>query len=295
MQQNKQQEFDNTLKALFGNEAREIVPRLVPGTEVVDDKNIEIDRTILKADLVYNVMRNGTPHILDMELQTGADSEIDVRVLQYHVGLFAKHRKPVITVILYPFETTIPKPPFEEKSGEEVFLSLHYRVLAVWTLEAQRFVDERAVCLYTLLPAMQGANAPLLIRALGEMKQHYTRQQFGHHLIRFRRIMQRSKAMSEQDKERVEEELRMHIAYDWFLDDNPDVQERVEKGELRGQLQGLQRSVLKILKKRFPSLVDQAQQHVVAITDQDELDQLIDQLLVVTDEVEVRTLLKLPQ
>ncbi|HEV2655682.1 MAG TPA: hypothetical protein VGT82_12025, partial [Ktedonobacteraceae bacterium] len=137
MQQNKKQEFDNTLKALFGKEAKEIVPRLVPGTEVVDDKNIEIDRTILKADLVYNVMRNGRPHILDMELQTGADSEIDVRMLQYHVGLLAQYRKPVITVILYPFETTIPKPPFEEKSDDEVLLSLHYRVLALWKLEAQ--------------------------------------------------------------------------------------------------------------------------------------------------------------
>ncbi len=41
--------------------------------------------------------------------------------------------------------------------------------------------------------------------------------------------------MSEQDKKLVEEELRMHMAYDWFLDDNPDVQERVEKGELRGE------------------------------------------------------------
>ena len=62
----------------------------------------------------------------------------------------------------------------------------------------------------------------------------------------------------------------------------------------KGQLQGLQRSVLKILKKRFPSLVDAAQPRIVAITDQDELDQLIDQLLVVTDEGEVRALLKLP-
>ena len=86
----------------------------------------------------------------------------------------------------------------------------------------------------------------------------------------------------------------MHMAYDWFLDDNPDVQERVEKGELRGELHGLQRSVLKILKRRFPPIVDLAQQRVVAITDQDELDALIDQLLVATDEAEVRTLLKLP-
>ena len=110
--------------------------------------------------------------------------------------------------------------------------------------------------------------------------------------------MQRSKAMSEQDKERVEEELRMHMACDWFLDDNPDVQERVEKGELRGelrgQLQGLQRSALKIIKKRFPSVVTSAQQRVVAITDLDELDQLIEQLLIATDEGEVRKLLKLP-
>ena len=96
--------------------------------------------------------------------------------------------------------------------------------------------------------------------------------------------------MSEQDKKLVEEELRMHMAYDWFLDDNPDVQERVEKGELRG----LQRSALKIIKRRFPSLGDLAQQRIVAITDQDELDQLIDQLLVATDDVEVRRLLKLP-
>ena len=86
----------------------------------------------------------------------------------------------------------------------------------------------------------------------------------------------------------------MHMAYDWFLDDNPDVQERVEKGMEKGQLRGLQRSALKFLKKRFPSLVDAAQQRVVAITDQDELDQLIDQLFVATDEIEVRKLLKLP-
>jgi hypothetical protein len=261
---------------------------------VVDDKNVEIDRTILKADLVYNIHKDGRPHILDMELQTSADSTIDVRVLQYHVGLFAKHKKPVITVIMYPFKTTIPRPPFEERSGDEVLLSLHYRVLALWELEAQRFVDEGAVCVYTLLPAMQGANAPMLIQALGVMKEHYTRQRFGHHLIRFRRIMQRSQTMSEQDKKRVEEELRMHMAYDWFLDDNPDVQERVVKGEHRGEFRGLQKSALRIIKQRFPSLAEPAQKPIVQINDQDELEQMIDQLLVVANEAEARKLLKLP-
>jgi hypothetical protein len=104
--------------------------------------------------------------------------------------------------------------------------------------------------------------------------------------------------MSEQDKERVEEELRMHIAYDWFLDDNPDVQERVEKGAERGKeegkLEGLRRSALKIVEKRFPSLADLAQQQIVAIAKVDELEQMIDQLIMVSNEAEVRKLLKLP-
>jgi hypothetical protein len=42
--QRQAQEYDNTLKALFGNEAAEILPRLVPGTVLHDEKNIEIDR-----------------------------------------------------------------------------------------------------------------------------------------------------------------------------------------------------------------------------------------------------------
>ena len=82
----------------------------------------------------------------------------------------------------------------------------------------------------------------------------------------------------------------MYMAYDWFLDDNPDVQERVTKGELRG----LQKSALKIIRQRFPSLVKQVQQPIALINDLDELDQLIDQLLVVPDETGVRKLLKLP-
>ena len=104
--------------------------------------------------------------------------------------------------------------------------------------------------------------------------------------------------MTEQDKELVEEELNMHMAYDWFLDDNPDVQERVsrgtERGQIQGQLQGLRRSALKIIQGRFPSIKDLAQRQIATFVEIDELDGLIDQLLVASDEAEVRRLLHLP-
>ena len=58
------QPYDNMLKVLFGSEAGEILPRLIPGTVIHDEKNIEIDRSQLKADLVFRVQYRGWWYIL---------------------------------------------------------------------------------------------------------------------------------------------------------------------------------------------------------------------------------------
>src|SRR4051812_24609371 len=105
MSQNESQPYDRALKSLLGDEVAEILPNLLPGSEFINDHNIEIDRTTLKADLVYNIQYRGQPHILNMELQTGSDNDMAIRMLQYHVGLHGKHRRPVISMVIYPFET----------------------------------------------------------------------------------------------------------------------------------------------------------------------------------------------
>jgi hypothetical protein len=61
---------------LLGDEVAEILPNLLPGSEFIGEQNIEIDRTTLKADLVYNVQYRGNPHVLNMELQTDTDNEV---------------------------------------------------------------------------------------------------------------------------------------------------------------------------------------------------------------------------
>lgn len=78
------QHYDNTLKALFGDEAAQILPQLLSETELAGEQNIGIDRSKLKTDLVYNIKHKGLPHILNMELQTDADSTMHIRLLQYH-------------------------------------------------------------------------------------------------------------------------------------------------------------------------------------------------------------------
>jgi hypothetical protein len=286
MSQDQQQPYDSALKSLMGDEVAEILPKLLPESEYIDEQNIEIDRTTLRADLVYNINYRDKPHILNMELQTDADSDMVVRMLKYHVGLYDKHRKPVISMVIYPFETSIPESPFREESGKEILLTFHFRVLPLWKLDAQQFIRDHVVCMYTLLPAMKGANALILKQAIEEMKQRYKEPQLGHHLVRFRTILRRSTTLSEQDKQAIEKELHM---YDSLLEQDPFAEEMKVKGEVRG----LQRVVVNIIRRRFPNLEELAQQRVLQIMNPDDLDQLVVQISDASNEAAVRRLLNI--
>jgi hypothetical protein len=86
--------------------------------------------------------------------------------------------------------------------------------------------------------------------------------------------------------------------FDWFIDENEDVQERVVRGEARGlmkgEIRGLQQSIALIVKSRFPILEGLVQQHIEQINNQDDLNMLIMQLSTATSEERVRWLLNVP-
>jgi hypothetical protein len=78
-------------------------------------ENIEIKRELLRADLVYRIQYKGKAHILNLELQTNADSEMVYRILLYHIELHLEYRLPVISIVLYLFEANVPEPPFRTR------------------------------------------------------------------------------------------------------------------------------------------------------------------------------------
>jgi len=278
------QPYDSALKSLMGDEVAEILPNILPQAEYISEQNIEIDRTTLKADLVYNISYKGQPCILNMELQTDADGEMPIRMLKYHVGLYDKHRLPVISMVLYPFEASIPEPPFEEKTGDETLLTLRYRVVALWMLDAREFVRKQVVCMYAFLPAMRGANVSLLLQVMDEMNQYYTGSKFGDHLARFRTILERSKTISEQDKQIVEDQLQ---TYDSLMDQSSYVQRK----KVEGEVQGLQKMALEAVEDQYPALVELAQERVMLIRQPDLLRQLVKQIFKAPDETTARWVL----
>ncbi len=268
------------------------------------------------ADLVYNITYEGELLILNMELQTDADEQMPLRMLKYHVGLHDKHRLPVLSVVLYLFETNIPTPPFEEKVGEEVILTFRYMVIAVWLLDAVEYVEQHIVCMYTFLPAMKGVNVSLLVQAVKEMEVWYSRVQFAEHYTRFKTILHRTKMLSEQDKQTVEGQLD---SYNSLLDNDPEFQERITKAaaalaptlaaEARAEAEAKVRSeaeakarteaeaqvaqqiIVSFVEARFPTLKELAQERVALVGSTETLKLLVKQVATVPDENAARWLL----
>ena len=89
----------------------------------------------------------------------------------------------------------------------------------------------------------------------------------------------------------------MEYAYDQLIDDNPEVQKRVERGRaealLEGQIKGVQKVVLTFIKSRFPALATQAKLQIGRIQDTDTLEKLFLRLTFATTEGEAREILQI--
>jgi hypothetical protein len=285
--------------------AVEVIPEFIPEAAVVIEQSNEIKRENLRADLVYLIHYRNQPHVLDMELQTDKDSDMPARMLRYHVDLHLAYSLPVISVVLYLFETSIPTSPYKEESGDEELLTLHYRVIALWTLDAQEYVERGIISMYTLLPGMKGATASLLKQAIEEMEERYGQPRvLARHLARFKTILHRSRTLSEEDKQKVENYMQV---YDSLIDQDPYFQQRLtDKAEemaarkvekvaakraAEKELQVLQQVALDAVEDRYPSLLELAREKIVLTRQADVLRLLVRQINKAPDEKTARWLL----
>ncbi|SRR6266487_16592 len=295
----QQQPYDNILKSLLEGQEAQILPYLLDEEVVyLDTLTIEVMRTLLRTDRVYKVLYRGREHILHLEFETDSKSFMDSRLLDYHAYFYHKYHLPVISIVVYPFETTMAQSPLQELSGEEVILFFRFRVFPLWRVSAQKYVQEHIVPMYVLLPAMQGANAQLLSRAIDEMVQYY--QQDNATLARELRwmgiVLRRADIVPLTEKRMIEERLSM---YDDLMEKDPKMRQiRAEseaigeaRGEAKGEVKGLRISILTITEARFPALVGLARQRVKTLKKADELTALLKQLLAVSDEAAARSLL----
>jgi predicted transposase YdaD len=306
--------FDNLTKGLFGLDGGQIIEALMSNIKVIDATNIEIDRSKLRADLVFRIFYCGLLAILNLELQSQEDSHIGCRLLQYWAGLYDLYKLPVLTAVVYLFRCNPERSPWRIECADKKPITFEYDVICLWEVDGQRIVERKILPFYVLLPGTKAPTVALLMQALYEMKQAYKRYELEYRLMWFSHILRRTDMMSDADKQTIQEIIKTMLTYEEILHDDPifqsflarhQQQARTEgkaEGEERGRAEGLaegihvlKESILSLLTIRFSAaLAAQAQPTLAPIQSLDVLKLLFQQLLRSPDEQNVRFVLDMP-
>jgi len=213
-----------------------------------------------------------------------------------------------------------------DENGEDV-LAVKFRFICLWEMDPKPIVAKHLLPFYIFLPAMKDPSVDLLMQALKEMAHSYGRAELGYRFTWFSHILHRTDTMSDQDKETIEEVLKMTFKYEEIIRDDPVIQKLLNQskveGEARGEARGkalgkaegeargkalgkiegkmegrneeLKDSILNFLNIRFsPALAAQAQPIIIATHSYDVLKMLFRQLMKAPDEQSALLILDLP-
>src|SRR5215472_14379890 len=236
----QKQVYDNVLKRIVEKQAASVIPMLLGplATEVVEELNIEVLVPPRRTDRVYKTLSEDGLEVLDLEFETSANGKIDKRLLIYHAILLEKYDLPVTSLLIYPFEEPVVAPPLVETKGSKEVLRFYYHTLYLPNLDARLFVDQGAVPVYGLLPAMGHRSDELLLQAIEEMVEYYGKDKdsLRDALLCFDVLLRRAKPLPPVQFERVNRRIRM---FDQLLEEDPWVKEKVAEGVAKGDAKGL--------------------------------------------------------
>ncbi len=293
--------YDGILKALFGEQAEEIVSSLLPEAHrpegLVDTElNVELNRTTLSIDIGRHIMYKGDSATFNLEAQSGPDDDLLPRMNEYSLNLLRKYKRPVVSMALLLFECAIPETPFKVACGGDVFSDFHPIIICMWQMDPHKVVERHQRCLYPLLPTMERPSVDLLTQALQEMNEYDTPPQFTRHLTWFQTMLRRTTTLSQEDKHKIEEILHMEYQGYTLLKEDPVIHSLIAEGELKGKIEGeikgLREAILDIADDLFSlPVVVHVQQAIVASQDTEQLRKFLRQLVRLSDEQEVLALL----
>jgi hypothetical protein len=285
-QQSQSQVYDTSLKELVDKQAKDILPVLLPGAVYEGTLNVEIVKPVMRTDKAYIVSYCRRKHILHLEFESRSNRRMGARMSAYNAVLHLEHDLPVISILIYPFKTKMVASPYLHEGADGNINTFNFRVIPLFLLGAERYVQEHITCMYPLLPTMNGANHQLLDVAMKELKEVYkadndTLSDFFAYMVI---LLERVKAIAPLEKAKMKEVLNMYRS---LWDQSPII----KRMKTASEVEALQRTLVNIVKARFPHLNDLAQQRAIQLRDPNKLDNLIIQISTAKDEASVRLLL----
>jgi hypothetical protein len=288
-QQEQQQPFDATFKAWIKEQAPEILPLLLPGATYVEEIDVEVIKPTMRVDRVFRIIYQGKQYILHIEFESGPGNDMPARLLVCNALLYYQYKLPVISIIIYPFRTKMVESPLRVTKEEQELLTFHFLTLPLFELEAERYVREHALCMYPLLPTMQGADHRLIKQAMDELVAHYQNNEamLAQQFVWMELLLERTDTISLEEKDEIWKELKM---YDPLWEESP----RVQRTRAESAIQTAQRMLILFVKLRFPDLAELAEEQLIQIKSLDALNFLAQKVYTAPDEETVRWLLTPP-
>jgi hypothetical protein len=264
----------------------EILPALLPGAVYQESLDVEAIKPTMRTDRVFKVLYRGSPHIVDIEFESGSDTNMSARLYVYNAIFYLEYGLPVISIIVYPFRTAIAQSPLRIKSGEEEVVTFHFHTLPLFTLEAERYIQEHITCMYPLLPAMQGTNAEIIAQAMAELAALYREDEvsLSQQFVWMELLLERTTTIPLAEKAKIQERIKV---YDPLWDEHPKVKKILKESKV----QTLQEAIVNLVRARFPNLAEQAQKRVEQIDSPDALNFLLVEIGSAADETVARHIL----
>ena len=285
-----QQPYDTPMKGMFKEDAEELIPIFLEGAIFTRTLDIEVLRPPMRTDSAYGMIYHERSAILQIEFQAGEDEDIVYRSLIYHASLLRDYKRPVISMIVYLFQSNSDQPPLRETIADEELLIYHYRLVELWKLDARKYIADHEISIYPLLAAMGHAHAELLQQAIDELVEHYNYDEakLGRRLLWFSTFLQRTRMVTPREKQKVCERLE---TFEHLLETNEFVQKQRALGFSQGEEQATRQDLVLLVKKLYPSLTTLAEQRVAQVQKAEALRTVFGLILEAPDEATARAVL----
>ena len=281
------QPYDSSLKALFEENAATIIPQLLEGAVFVDALDVETLPPARRADRVFSIQYANQKAIADIEIQSSVDPTIASRMHAYFAYLHHKYQQAVFSIAVYPFEMTLPNSPLRVGIGDRELLNFQFIVVPLFRMQAHQYVQQHAIEMYPLLPAMQGFDVNILMIAYEEMSSTFENDEarLARQLLWMGILLQRSSTISLAAKQEIRRRFNM---FDRLMEEDPRViqwmSEREARGEARGRVEGKEELIMRLIERRFPSLIHLAQDRLPLVRQDEELENIAMLVALTSDE-----------
>jgi len=303
----RSQKYDASFKHWMMQQAPAILPLLVPGVTYERAVNVEVIPSVMRTDKAFQVQYAGRQHILHIEFESSHDGDLPSRLLVYNAMLYRDHKCPVITMVVYPFKVVMAEPPLIVTSGEQEILTFDYKTLPLFDMQAQPYVEQHQICMYPLIPVMQGVHADLMTQVLTELSEFYCndRKTFSDQFAWMKVFLERNTLIAAEDKSKIEERLFM---FEQLWEESPTVQKMrsqyyeqgreqgitkgITQGIEQGITKGIQRTLVDFVQIKFPELTEFAQRQARLCKNPEVLETIARELFTAPDSGTAQQLLQ---